>query len=164
LAEVCSYKGSLPTGAPTSPVLANIILTPLDKSLLSVCNQYGISYSRYADDLTFSGSSDVKKIIPFVKKCLGGFGLEIESKKLNLYRRGRRQIVTGIVVNDKVNLPRKIRRKLRAAVHSSSIGKQTKWHGKPMNVGELKGHLSYLQSVNPDEAMRLKQILAEGVE
>jgi hypothetical protein len=164
LAEVCSYKGSLPTGAPTSPVLANIILTPLDKSLLSVCNQYGISYSRYADDLTFSGSSDVKKIIPFVKKCLGGFGLEIESKKLNLYRRGRRQIVTGIVVNDKVNLPRKIRRKLRAAVHSSSIGKQTKWHGKPMNVGELKGHLSYLQSVNPDEAMRLKQILAEGAE
>lgn len=164
LTEVCSYKGSLPTGAPTSPVLANIILTPLDKSLLSVCNRYGINYSRYADDLTFSGSSDVKKIIPFVKKCLGGFGLEIESKKLNLYRRGRRQIVTGIVVNDKVNLPRKIRRKLRAAVHASSIGKQTKWHGNPMKVGELKGHLSYLQSVNPDEAMRLKLKLAEGVE
>lgn len=164
LAEVCSYKGSLPTGAPTSPVVANIILTPLDKSLLSVCNRYGISYSRYADDLTFSGSSDVKKIIPFVKKCLSGFGLEIESKKLNLYRRGRRQVVTGIVVNDKVNLPRKIRRQLRAAVHATSIGKQTIWHGKPMKVGELRGHLSYLQLVNPDEAMRLKLKLAEGAE
>lgn len=160
LAEVCCFQGALPTGAPTSPGVANLVLTPIDRSLGTVCARHGIAYTRYADDLTFSGEGDTRRIIPFVRKCLAGLDLEIDQDKLNLYRRGRRQIVTGLVVNDKVSVPRRTRRRLRAAVDHASKGKDPTWHGRPMAGGQLLGRIAFLHGINPAEANALRTRLA----
>jgi RNA-directed DNA polymerase len=162
VADLCSFKGELPAGAPSSTGIANLVLSSVDKALTTICHRHGIAYTRYADDLTFSGNGDVKRIIPFVRKCLADLNLRVDEKKLNLYRRGRRQIVTGLVVNDKPNLPRRLRKRLRAAVHHRSLGQETTWHGKPMNDNELLGRLAFLKQVQPEEAERHRQKLREA--
>lgn len=156
LADVCSYQGALPTGAPTSPAVANLVLAGFDKAIASLSDRMGITYTRYADDLTFSGNDAAKRIIPFVVKLLDELGLELDPEKVNLFRRGRRQMVTGLVVNERPNLPRRTRKRLRAAVHRVANHQDPTWHGRPMSLPELVGHLSHLQSVNPVEGKRLK--------
>ncbi len=68
VAQLCSFRGALPTGAPTSPAIANIVLRGVDRALEKVCARRGMVYTRYADDLTFSGNGNVAQIIPFVGK------------------------------------------------------------------------------------------------
>lgn len=159
VADLCSYGGGLPTGAPTSPALANIILAPVDRALMTVCARYDLQYTRYADDLTFSGSGETKRIIPFVRTVLGDYGYALDEAKLNLYRRGRRQVVAGLVVNDKPDIPRRLRRRLRAAVHRRVQGETPTWHGAPMGDDELRGRIAYLNLVQPEEARRYREAL-----
>jgi RNA-directed DNA polymerase len=162
IADLCSYQGALPTGSPTSPAIANLTLRNLDQSLATLCMAQGITYTRYADDLTFSGDNSARTVLPFVKKCLAELGLELDEKKTNLFRRGRRQIVTGLVVNEKPNLPRRLRRELRAAVHRRSHGVTPTWDDRPMDDNELAGRLAFLQMVQPEEAERHRQRLRGG--
>ncbi|MFC1791039.1 reverse transcriptase family protein, partial [Gemmatimonadota bacterium] len=152
LAEICCFRGGLPIGAPTSPALANLVMRPIDASLAKAAKRFDLQYTRYADDLTFSGGTDAHRIIPFVEKVLSERGYEIEGKKTNIFRRGRRQIVTGLVVNERVNLPRHIRRKLRAAVHRRTKGGQPMWHGRPITDSELQGYVAALGAVRPEES------------
>ena len=159
LADICSYAGGLPMGAPTSPAIANLVLRKADHLIASRCARYGVNYTRYADDLTFSGNGHPVKMIPYVEKVLSGFDYKLDPKKTNIFRRGRRQMVTGLVVNEKPNIPRRIRKRLRAAVHKKSLGEAVHWHGKPMSEESLMGHLNWLQSVQSDEAVRYKEIL-----
>lgn len=151
LADLCSYHGHLPTGAPTSPTLANIILSPVDRALTTVAAKHDIAYTRYADDLTFSGGDNVPRLLPFAQRLLGELGYQLDPNKTNLFRRGRRQIVTGLVVNDKPNLPRRLRRRLRAAVHWRTHGKTPHWHGRDMSDVALTGRLAMLNTVQPEE-------------
>ena len=153
-ADICSFGGALPTGAPTSPAIANIVLTPIDKALAKVCARTGIDYTRYADDLSFSGGSNAKRVLPFVHRLLGTLGYRLDEKKTNLFRRGRRQVVTGLVVNEKPNLPRRIRRKLRAAVDQRVRSGHAKWHGGVISDAKLLGLIAHLNLVQPEEARR----------
>lgn len=162
LADLCSHAGGLPTGAPTSPVLANLILRAADSSIAKAAEANNIIYTRYADDLTFSGGTNVLKILPFVSKILGQLGYELDGKKTNIYRRGRRQVVTGLVVNEKPNLPRRIRRRLRAAVHLAATGGTPHWQGKPTTTAKLLGRLGHLSLVQREEAASLRRKLAHG--
>ena len=163
VADICSYNGSLPAGAPTSPHISNIILQPADKSLAKVAKKNGIIYTRYADDLTFSGGPKTKLIIPFVRKVMADAGYALDPKKLNIFRRGRRQIVTGLVVNQKPNIPRYTRKKIRAAVHHFCSGKAPKWHGREMSIDELMGRLAYLKIVQPKEAKKYKSMVKKSL-
>jgi retron-type reverse transcriptase len=159
LADICSYGGGLPTGAPTSPALANLVLRSADTSIAKAARSNNITYTRYADDLTFSGESNVVKILPFVSRVLGQIGYQLDAKKTNIFRRGRRQMVTGLVVNVKPNLPRRIRRRLRAAVHHAVNGKQPTWQGGPMSKSGLLARLGHLALVQPVESAALRQLL-----
>lgn len=159
LADLCSYQGALPTGAPTSPAIGNAVLAPLDAALIAVCSRKGIAYTRYADDLTFSGGNEVRDVLPFVKDLLAQLGLAMDAKKLNFFRRGRRQIVTGLVVNETPNLPRRLRRRLRAAVHRRLQNEPIHWHGKPMDAAQLAGRIAFLGLVRPEEARKLRSRL-----
>jgi hypothetical protein len=138
LTRLCTHNGSLPQGAPTSPRLSNLVNFRLDARLARLAEHNGLAYSRYADDLTFSGparpSRTIKnpktlfnrgpgptrsnQIIQAVKRIAAdeGYALHI-TKKLRIARRHDRQVVTGLVVNQKVQLPRKTRRWLRALEH-----------------------------------------------
>lgn len=159
LVDICCYGGGLPIGAPTSPALANLVLRPADAALSKAAASKEIQYTRYADDLTFSGHTDTHRIIPFVARVLGDYGYELEPAKINIFRRGRRQIVTGLVVNEKVNVPRRLRRRLRAAVHRRSQGHQPTWHGRPMDDPELMGRIAALGAACPEEARALREQL-----
>ena len=68
-------------------------------------------------------------------------------------------MVTGLVVNEKPNIPRRLRKRLRAAVHKKSLGEAIHWHNKPMSEERLMGHLNWLHSVQPKEAQRYKEKL-----
>jgi retron-type reverse transcriptase len=163
MAELLCRNGALPTGAPSSPATANIILTPVDRALLKAAKRYGIVYTRYADDLTFSGNDSPQKIIPFAARILGQYGYEIEERKTNLYRKGRRQIVTGLVVNEKPNVARRDRRRLRSAVYRRITGGIPEWNGRPMSDMQLLGYVAFLAQVQPEEAARYKLLLKKAL-
>src|SRR5262249_28087893 len=152
LADLCSYHGALPTGAPTSPAIGNIVMAAADRALTTASARLGASYTRYADDMTFSGPGDTHRLIPFVKRVLGELGYRLERRKINPFRRGRRQMVTGLVVNDKVNWPRHLRRLLRAAVDRRSRGETPTWQGRPLGDEQLRGLIAFLNQTAPAEA------------
>ena len=108
----------LPQGAPTSPFISNIICERLDRRLMGVAKKYKIRYTRYADDITFSSNINVyKKDSEFLKEInqiIDKENFKINHKKTRLQKKGYRQEVTGIITNEKVNVPRKYIKKLRA--------------------------------------------------
>ena len=150
--DICTYRGALPTGAPTSPYIGNIVLRRVDRAIETLCEPRNIAYSRYADDLTLSGGEEVKTLLPFVRQALRELGYTLDARKTQLYRRGRRQVVTGVVVNDRANLPRRIRKNLRAAAHRHSHGETPHWHSKPLSDAALRGHLAYWRMFDPERA------------
>jgi len=117
LVDICTSEGGLPIGAPTSPALLNRVLYKSDQILEAESKKRSCNYSRYADDLTFSGDYGAIKMLGVSKGVLGRIGLVLDPKKTNIFRKGRRQAVTGLVVNQQVSVARRIRRRLRAAVH-----------------------------------------------
>lgn len=128
LTTLCTYEGCLPQGAPTSPRLSNLIHWPLDARIARRVKRYKGSYTRYADDITISFPKDhpkkIGRIINVVRFAARKVGLQIHKRgKLRVVRNNRQQRVTGLVVNDKVNLPRKLRRRLRAVAHHLRTGK-----------------------------------------
>jgi hypothetical protein len=112
----------------------------------------GCAYSRYADDITFSGDAATVSLLGVARGVLSGIGLTLDPQKTNIFRRGRRQVCTGLVVNEKVNVPRRIRKRVRAAVHSFENSKPMLWEGSPMNSTELRGRLEFLKMVAPEAA------------
>jgi RNA-directed DNA polymerase len=128
LTSICTYRGALPQGAPTSPRLSNLLSCRLDARLTALARRYGATYSRYADDMTFSWDEDVSRnvhaVIRVAKLILADEGFQLHSrKKLHISRRHDRQTVTGLVVNERVNLRRKTRRRLRAVAHHHQTGR-----------------------------------------
>jgi len=114
-------KGVLPQGAPTSPILTNLVCRNLDRKLSGLARKHSLTYSRYADDITFSGSKDIyQEASPFRKelaKIIKGEGFKINEKKTRLQFKGQRQEVTGLVVNEKVNVPRSYVRDLQSVLY-----------------------------------------------
>lgn len=163
-------KKGLPQGAPTSPLLSNLVNREIDLRILGFCRANNISYSRYADDLSFSGDFSVGQVIAFVKEVLFDYGYSLNEEKTRLMQRGTRQIVNGIVVNDKLQVPNEIRRLLRQKAHyikkfgyidcaimmrqdADSLG------ANENNLSYLIGLTSYALSINPSDK-NLKKYLS----
>lgn len=123
LASICSFEEGLPQGAPTSPILSNIISKELDKRLLSLSKKFNLKYTRYADDLTFSGENIPSTFIKYVTDIITNEGFNVNEAKTRLYKsntdkiKGKR-IVTGISVSEeKIKIPRKYKRELKQELH-----------------------------------------------
>lgn len=149
LTRLCTYQGGLPQGAPTSPRLSNTINYLLDSRLAGMVTALGGVYTRYADDITISFSEEPKEdwvirsgsappftfwkhpdkirfVQRFVRRVVREEGYQLHrGKKMNIRRRHDRQEVTGLVVNERVNLPRETRRWLRAVEHRARLAKQS---------------------------------------
>ena len=118
LASLCSYGGTLPQGAPTSPYLSNIIAKKLDKRLIGLSKKFNLRYTRYADDLTFSGESIPAKLLEYINEIITSEGFVINSDKTRLYKNGGKRIVTGIsVTGNELKLPKDYRRNLRQELY-----------------------------------------------
>jgi RNA-directed DNA polymerase len=159
LADLCAYGGGLPVGAPSSPAVGNIVLSRFDEVVTDRAAKMDVCYTRYADDLTFSGGNEAVRMMGFAKGMLRKLGYETDTKKELIQRSGRRQVVTGLVVNTKASMPRRTRKKLRAAVDRLARQKQPEWHEKPTNERKIVGLLAYLHMVNPQHAAPLKSRL-----
>ena len=155
LIDMCTAEGVLPIGAPTSPALLNRVLYKTDEILSKQASLKNCTYSRYADDLTFSGDDQAVGLIGVARKTLSQIGLELDDKKTNIFRRGRRQMCTGLVVNDKVNIPRRIRKRIRASVHAYELGKDLFWDADSVGESSLRGRLEFLKMVSPKSSEKL---------
>lgn len=144
VARVCSYKGGLPQGAPTSAALSNIVLFGFDEKLTDICEAIGVRYTRYADDITFSGDNItlIKSVISKAREELARLNLKINDGKTRIFGPSSRKVVTGVVVNVWPQPSRRERRNLRAALH------QAKTHpGSYVDrLHELQGRAAYMLS------------------
>jgi len=118
LAALCFKNRYLPQGAATSPVLSNIIAKRLDARLAGVAMKEGLNYSRYADDLTFSGQHIDPSIIGMISKVVGDEGFNVNQNKTQLIGPGSKKIVTGVSISSgKLALPRKSVRAIKQEAH-----------------------------------------------
>jgi retron-type reverse transcriptase len=150
LVDVCTSNGGLPIGSPASPALLNRVLVNTDHILSHQASLKKCAYTRYADDLTFSGDENTLQMIGITKSVLSRIGLQIDPVKTNIFRAGRRQICTGLVVNDKVSVPRNIRRRIRAAIHSLENDKKLHWNDQQMSTSSLRGRIEFVKMVSPE--------------
>ena len=194
---------SLPQGAPTSPSITNAICLSLDCRLAGLARALGARYTRYADDLTFSwpdgsdtasgttsdttsGKLPIGKLKDAVDRIVRDEGFLLHDKKTRIMRAGRRQKVTGLVVNrlaesqnqgdtDQGNsddgdaaaastatgclarVPRKLRRQLRAAIHNRECGKA----GKGESLDTLRGLAAYIHMCDPVQGKELLERIAK---
>ena len=117
LTMLCYYNDSLPQGAPTSPAITNIIMYDFDETVGAFCNEKNIAYTRYCDDMTFSGCFDEREIISFVKGELRKLGLFLKNRKTAVISASKRQEVTGIVVNEKMNVTKDYKKTIRQEIY-----------------------------------------------
>jgi len=151
----------LPQGAPTSPALANLACRHLDARLAGLAAKFGCAYTRYADDLTFSGDEafekSLKRFLPLLRKIIGAEGFRLNRKKIHFARRGARQRVTGLVVNHRPSVPRAYRRRLRAILHNArktGLDAQNR-EGHPHFRQALRGRIEFVRATHPQLADRL---------
>lgn len=117
LTKLTTYKGALPQGAPTSPTLSNILMRKIDEKVGRYCSENKIRYTRYADDLVFSGNFSIKRLLAKLHTALAPQQLRINNQKTRVMRRHSTQLVTGLVVNDRLGITRDTRRKLRQELY-----------------------------------------------
>ena len=122
LSKLTNHEGGLPQGAPTSPRLSNLVNFALDSRIIRYVSRLHGTYTRYADDITISFPEDhprrVRGTIQYIRNICKAHGYTIHTRhKLRILRQHQQQRVNGLVVNDRVNLPRKKRRWLRAVEH-----------------------------------------------
>ena len=156
LAKLCTRDNLLPQGAPTSPYLSNIFFKETDNIIADYCQSKKIKYTRYADDLSFSGDFDEKALYEIVKKNVEAIGLKINEEKTKLMKTGTRQTVTGIVVNEKPQVVFHKRNKLRQDIfYIKSFGlidhiKRRKI--KQANYLEhIIGQVNFILQINPGD-------------
>lgn len=162
VARLCCYKGHLPQGAPTSPVLSNMICYRLDTVLLQIAKAARAIYTRYADDITFSayqppaglfttaippsGRFAPKALAANLNEAVIDNGFEINPDKAHYADRHARRIVTGLKINELINVDRRYVRNLRAALHSvETLGvadAQTKFQDEYGGGTSLANHLA----------------------
>ncbi|MFH2093393.1 MAG: retron St85 family RNA-directed DNA polymerase [Pseudomonadota bacterium] len=172
LTKLVTHQGVLPTGAPTSPVISNILSTKLDKRLSLLGKKKDFDYSRYADDMTFSSNNtDLKMLIPFLKKIINDEGFEVNESKTRILRNSGRQKIAGIVVNEKINIEKKEIKKIRAILHNCRNKDMEieikKWAEKEKGLKNFQmclaeqfkssmcGKLNYIKMVNPKAGQTL---------
>jgi retron-type reverse transcriptase len=146
-------------GAPTSPGLCNALVLRLDRRLAGLARKFECTYTRYADDLTFSGDIARGSMIGLRERAteiIVAEGFVVNRQKTFLASRAGRQTVTGVVVNDIAGLSRQDRRRLRAEAHQQA---QAEREGKPVSTearARFEGRLAYLSMLNPGQARALR--------
>ena len=158
LTMLCYHKDALPQGAPSSPAITNIILYEFDEQVGQWCQDRGIAYTRYCDDMTFSGDFDPAEVIRFVRLELKKMGFLLNEQKTRIQRPGQQQTVTGIVVNEKLSIPADYRRKLwQELYYCRKFGIQEHLQRIGLEVTEdtyrmqLLGKVNYVLQVHPDD-------------
>lgn len=156
LTNLCCLNNKLPQGSITSPALSNLIFVNLDLRISKFCKEKQIRYTRYADDMTFSGSFHSGMVIKFITYILSE-----ENFKLNIYKTrsrtsSQRQEVTGIIVNQKLQAPVELRKKIRQELYfiekyGLTSHLEYKKENKNNHIRYLLGLAYYIKHINPND-------------
>ena len=151
----------LPQGAPTSPAVANLVAYSLDVRLAGLARAFSANYTRYGDDLTFSGSAELSQgsrlFLPLAQAIIREERFRVNSRKRRFMRQSTRQEVTGLVVNVNVNYSRQEYDRLKATLHNCV---KTGWEsqnraGHPDFLAHLRGRIAYVQQISPLRGAKL---------
>lgn len=158
----------LPQGSPASPMITNIICRKLDKRLSGLASKYSFTYTRYADDMSFSfinENTDLTygRLIGLISKIVKEEGFNINKNKTKFLRQNNRQCITGIVINnEEIGVPKRWIKNLRAAIYNANKLKNNEQIPSSKTINEISGMTSWIKSVNSekykniiDDAMKL---------
>jgi RNA-directed DNA polymerase len=158
---------ALPQGAPTSPILSNIVNYVMDHRLAQFADLHSLSYTRYADDIAFSPQHpnfrlreeppDPLYVIRAARAILHDYGYRLNESKIRVLRPNQRQMLTGVVVNGGCSVPREIRRRLRAACHRQE-------HGSPMSLVTERGERNAMSDAQLQGWLAYEAMLKKGKE
>jgi hypothetical protein len=171
IANLSTYENYLPQGAPTSPLMSNIVTQKLDRRISKFCIKEKVKYSRYADDLTFSSNKPLfsEEFISDITSIIEEENFEVNQSKTRVRTHMQRQEVTGLIVNEKVNVKRDYLQKVRAMLNN--------WDKGGINYAESKfktfqannkisydfrevllGHLSFLKLIKGDNNLVIRKL------
>ena len=168
LGALCCLHRHLPQGAPTSPALSNIVGYEMDRKLAALAAEYGLTYTRYADDLTFSGDVFPKEqIIPQVKRIIRDEKFEPNHKKTHFMNQSSKKIITGVSVASgvKLTIPKSKKREIRKNVYfilTKGLAEHQRRIGShdPAYLKRLIGMLCYWRAIEPDNTYASDSIAA----
>ena len=160
--KLCS-RPHLPQGAPTSPALANLCSYRIDCRLAGLAKSAGANYSRYADDLAFSGDAEfencVERFSAHVAAILQEEGFVVNYRKTRIMRQGVRQRIVGLVANQRLNVVRNEFDRLKAILTNCvrhGVHTQNR-NAHPDFRAHLEGRVSFVEMINPAKGMRLRR-------
>lgn len=159
IAQIACYKGKLPQGSPSSPIITNLITRILDYRIVKIAKKYRFTYSRYADDMTFSTNRELnsnklratKELENFLKELeelINSSGFEINQKKTRLSNNMQRQEVTGLVVNKKINVKREYIKNTRAMAFKLYKDGAFEIDKKPGTLNQLTGRFAFIYQID----------------
>ena len=160
--HVATGPRGLPQGACTSPGLSNQVARRLDKRLGGLAAKLGLTYTRYADDLTFSGDAALEGRVGYlmarVRHIAREEGFAVNEAKSRVLRQSAAQLVTGLVVNDRPGVRRSEIRKLRAILHKARVEglERQNREGHPNFVAWLQGKIAFVEMVRPEAGSKLR--------
>ncbi len=163
-------KRILPQGSLASPAISNLIAYKLDKKVKGLADKFGFTYTRYADDLSFSAGKESEKnisgLLHYLDEIIQSEGLTINPEKTHIMRSGGQQKVTGIVVNEVLNVERTQLRKFRALLHNIE---KNGWNGQKWGRAEnilhsIEGYIHFIKMVNPAKSEKYSKQLTAIVE
>lgn len=170
LTYLCTYDNHLTQGSPTSAYISNLIMKEFDEEIGNWCNINDISYTRYSDDMTFSGNFNPSELIIKIRKMLYKLGLELNNDKIHIVNKSQSQSVTGIIVNEKLQVNAKYRNKIRQEIYYiKKFGLKSHLNKCNININELKyldklyGRILYVLQINKfdQEFLKYKKFIEE---
>jgi hypothetical protein len=154
----------LPQGSPTSPALADLTAYRLDRRLHGLAQRFDATYSRYVDDLYFSGGADLGRRMDRLQDLVGTIvsdeGFRLNAAKTRIATAAQRQVVTGLVVNERDNAPRTEYDRLRAVLHDAAESgvEAANRDGHPDFRAHLLGRMSWVGFGHPERAAKLRRV------
>lgn len=164
LSAICCLDRKLPQGAPTSPALSNIISKRLDKRLYGLAAKFNLVYTRYADDLTFSGNILPARIITYIEDIIVDEGFKVNRGKTKLLNEKKQRIITGVSISSgKMTIPKKSKREVRKNIHyvlNCGLFEHQKAinSNDPIYIERLLGFLFFWLSIEPENGYIIKSI------
>lgn len=166
IANLCCLNGKIPQGSPTSPAISNIVCFDMDEEFFQYARSRKLRYTRYADDMTFSGDFIRHSDIKYIYRTMKSHGFDPNLEKTRLMRSHQRQQITGIVVNNHLQVGREYRRELRQHAYfidrfgieeHAAVNKITHIRFKDHLLGRAN-HVLHVNAGDKD-AMKLKELL-----
>lgn len=157
-------KPHLPQGSPASPALANLAVFTLDRRLSGLARRLNVNYSRYADDLSFSGDADCARVLlRAVPQVVEEEGFRLNGSKTRIMSRTSRQVVTGIVVNERINIDRRTYDEVKAVIHACASPDDTRLDDAAFR-NSLLGRIGWIETLNLRRGEKLRQLLSTAIQ